>query len=57
MDLPAGIRRSRHEATAASSVFEVFLDHLAGKNTISDILHCNHSIRAGHLPDRVGKEQ
>ena len=57
MDWPAGIRGSKHETTAASNVFEVVLDQLAGENTVSDILHCNHSIRAGHLPGRLGKEQ
>jgi hypothetical protein len=57
VNLPAGLARSQYKAAMAARVFRMVLNDLSPQDNATDLLHTNHSIWAGHLSDRVRKEE
>jgi hypothetical protein len=57
VDLSAAFARSQYQAAMAARVRRIVLNDLPPQDNVTHLLHANHSIRARHLSDSVGKEK
>src|ERR1039458_9666116 len=54
VNLSAGLAGSQYQAAMAARVLRIVLYDLSPQDNTTELLHTDHSIRAGHLSDSVG---